>query len=66
MAEHTRLQITVADSHGTARTKKYIVENPAVFPECDLGFCAAIQIVEYRLGQPALRQSAQILDIDDS
>ena len=65
MAKHASLQITIAHSHGTARTKQDIAKHAAVFPQRDLGFGAAVQVIEHRPGESALRQATQVLDIDD-
>jgi hypothetical protein len=66
MVEHASLQVTIADRYRTARTKQNIAKRPTVFRQRELAFGSAIQVVEHRLREPALRQTAQILDIDDA
>ena len=36
-----------------------IAKRPAVFPQGEFGVSAAVQVVKHRLGNPALRESAQ-------
>src|SRR5438552_19160934 len=55
MAEHASFQVAVADGYCVARTKQDIAKGATVFLQGKLGFGAAIQIVEYRLGDTTLR-----------
>jgi hypothetical protein len=65
MVQHLSVQLTIADGHCIPGTKQNVAKCPAIFPQGKLGIGSAIQIVEHRLGKPALRQTAQIFDIDD-
>jgi hypothetical protein len=65
ISDYASLQVTNSYRNRTAGTKQDIAKCPAVLRQREFGFGTAIQVVEYRPGNPALRQMAQILDVDD-
>jgi len=48
------------------RAKGEVIEYPAVFPKSDFSLCTAVQIVEDYSGETALRQMAEVVDINDA
>jgi hypothetical protein len=49
-----------------ARSKGDVVENATILAQGEFVFGAAVEIVKDNLGEPALRQIAEVLDIDDA
>jgi len=66
MSKNTSLQITIGDGDGAARAECDVAKGTTVFLQRELGFSASIQVIEDRLGKPALRDATEILNVDDS
>jgi len=43
-----------------------VIEYPAVFPKSDFTLCTAVKIVEDYSGETALREMAEVVDINDA
>jgi hypothetical protein len=48
-----------------SRAKGDVVEYPAVFPKSDFTLCTAVKIVEDYSGETALREAAEVVDVND-
>jgi hypothetical protein len=63
-AEHAGLQIDGGYRDRAARAERNLLERPDVIAQRDFGIGAAVDVIEHHPGQPALRQPAQITDIE--
>src|ERR1700687_3227093 len=59
-------KITLRNCNCLARSKGEVVENATILAQGEFAFGAAVEIVKDNLGEPALRQIAEVLDIDDA
>jgi hypothetical protein len=61
-AEHAHVQVALAAGNGVPRTKRDVVENPAIFAKRDFAFGPAIEIVENRFWNSFAREGTKIVD----
>src|SRR5262245_49774698 len=65
-AQHGRPQIRAGCRDGAARPEREARERQAVLPQRDLVICAAVDVVEREPWETALREAAQVRDVDDA
>lgn len=58
VSEHERLEVAIGYGNSTARTESHVAEGTTILGQGELCFRAAVEIVEHRLGEMALRQAA--------
>jgi hypothetical protein len=66
LAEDLRAKIGIGNGNGLARTEGDVVKNAAIFAESDFALGATIEIIEDDFGKAALRQGAEIVNVDDA
>src|SRR5438477_9214769 len=64
--QNTRAQIAIRHCYRMTRAEGDVLKRAAVFAKCDLGFRAAVQVIENCSRQSASSQRTKILNINDT
>ena len=64
--KNSSVKFALGNRHRLARAKGDVIEYPAVLAKSDFTFGAPIEIVEDDFRKTALRQTTEVVDIDNS
>jgi hypothetical protein len=61
-AQDPRAQVALLDRDRMAWPKRDIIKDSAIFPERNLAFSSAVEVIKYRLGNSLAGDRAEVLD----